>query len=45
MDWNDLRDEVGTNVGVYDNPTDLTPNSWTVMHFFEVEPRTATWSG
>jgi formate dehydrogenase iron-sulfur subunit len=20
MEWNDLRDEVGTNVGVYDNP-------------------------
>ncbi|HMS80358.1 MAG TPA: formate dehydrogenase subunit beta, partial [Burkholderiaceae bacterium] len=38
MTWNDLRDEVGTNVGVYDNPTDLTPTSWTVMKFFEVEP-------
>ena len=38
MEWNDLRDEIGTNVGVYDNPTDLTPNSWTVMKFFEVEP-------
>ena len=38
MNWNDLRDEVGTNVGVYDNPTDLTPSSWTVMRFFEVEP-------
>ena len=24
MEWNDLRDEVGTNVGVYDNPGDLT---------------------
>ena len=23
-EWNDLRDEVGTNVGVYDNPSDLT---------------------
>ena len=37
MEWNDLRDEVGENVGVYDNPTDLTENSWTVMRFNEVE--------
>ncbi len=39
MEWNDLRDEVGTNVGVYDNPSDLSPSSWTVMRFFEVEPK------
>ena len=39
MNWNDLRDEVGTNIGVYDNPSDLTPSSWTVMKFFEVEPK------
>ncbi|HEY1392543.1 MAG TPA: formate dehydrogenase subunit beta [Methylibium sp.] len=38
MQWNDLRDEVGDNVGVYDNPSDLTPESWTVMRFSEVEP-------
>jgi formate dehydrogenase iron-sulfur subunit len=38
MTWNDLHEEVGENVGVYDNPTDLTPQSWTVMRFFEVEP-------
>jgi len=37
-EWNDLRDDIGTNVGVYDNPIDLTPKSWTVMRFFEVEP-------
>ena len=37
MNWNDLRDDVGTNVGVYDNPSDLTPSSWTLMRFFEVE--------
>jgi formate dehydrogenase iron-sulfur subunit len=37
MEWNDLRDEVGENVGVYDNPADLTENSWTVMRFSEVE--------
>jgi formate dehydrogenase iron-sulfur subunit len=38
MQWNDLRDEVGTNHGTYDNPVDLTPASWTVMKFSEVEP-------
>jgi formate dehydrogenase iron-sulfur subunit len=38
MEWNDLRDMVGDNNGTYDNPRDLTENSWTVMKFFEVEP-------
>jgi formate dehydrogenase iron-sulfur subunit len=37
MEWNDLRDEVGRNVGVLDNPPDLTEHSWTVMRFSEVE--------
>src|SRR5579864_2584913 len=37
MEWNDLRDEVGVNVGVYDNPADLTEHSWTVMRFAEYE--------
>ena len=37
MEWNDLRDAVGDNIGTYDNPRDLTENSWTVMKFFEVE--------
>lgn len=37
MEWNDLRDEIGTNHGVLDNPTDLTAKSWTVMRFSEVE--------
>src|SRR5262249_55613247 len=37
MQWNDLRDEVGVNVGYLDNPADLTPHSWTVMRFHEVE--------
>ncbi|MEP7154438.1 MAG: formate dehydrogenase subunit beta [Betaproteobacteria bacterium] len=36
MQWNDLRDEIGANAGTYDNPTDLTPDSWTVMRFSEV---------
>ena len=37
MEWNDLRDEIGVNVGVYDNPADLTDQSWTVMRFAEYE--------
>src|SRR6266478_7051133 len=37
MQWNDLRDSVGDNDGTYDNPRDLTPASWTVMRFSEVE--------
>ena len=37
MEWNDIRDEVGVNSGVYDNPIDLTPKSWTVMRFAEHE--------
>ena len=37
MEWNDLRDEIGDNIGVYDNPTNLTENSWTVMRFSEIE--------
>lgn len=37
MEWNDLRDEVGSNTGVYDNPRDLTDQSWTVMRYSEVE--------
>jgi formate dehydrogenase iron-sulfur subunit len=36
-EWNDLRDAVGRNVGVYDNPADLTAESWTVMRFTEHE--------
>jgi formate dehydrogenase iron-sulfur subunit len=39
MQWNDLRDEVGHNVGVYDNPADLSAESWTVMRFSEVETK------
>jgi formate dehydrogenase iron-sulfur subunit len=37
MEWNDLRDEVGTNVGAYQNPHDLSENSWTLMRFAEYE--------
>jgi formate dehydrogenase iron-sulfur subunit len=35
LEWNDVRDEVGINRGVYDNPPDLTASSWTVMRFTE----------
>ena len=31
MNWNDLRDAVGENIGVYDNPHDLSPSTWTLM--------------
>jgi formate dehydrogenase iron-sulfur subunit len=37
MEWNDLRDEIGTNIGAYQNPHDLTASSWTLMRFAEVE--------
>ena len=37
MEWNDLRQEVGDCVGVYDNPPDLTDKAWTVMRFTELE--------
>jgi formate dehydrogenase iron-sulfur subunit len=37
MEWNDTRDAIGQNHGVYDNPMDLTENSWTVMRYAEVE--------
>jgi formate dehydrogenase iron-sulfur subunit len=41
LEWNDLREEVGVNHGVYDNPLDLTPDSLTVMRFTEwVNPET-----
>jgi len=37
LEWNDLREEVGVNVGAYQNPHDLTANSWTLMRFSEWE--------
>src|SRR6478735_1745379 len=36
-EWNDLRDDIGVNTGVYQNPHDLTPKSWTLMRFTEYE--------
>jgi formate dehydrogenase iron-sulfur subunit len=35
LEWNDMREEIGVNVGVYDNPHDLTPNMFTLMRFTE----------
>ncbi len=35
LEWNDMREKVGINQGVYDNPRDLTPASFTVMRFTE----------
>lgn len=41
LEWNDLREEIGFNHGVYDNPLDLTPASLTVMRFSEwINPET-----
>jgi formate dehydrogenase iron-sulfur subunit len=41
LEWNDLREKVGINSGVYDNPLDLTPASLTVMRFSEwINPET-----
>ncbi len=37
MEWNDLRGDIGANVGVYDNPADLNEHTWTLIRFTEVE--------
>jgi formate dehydrogenase iron-sulfur subunit len=37
QEWNDLREEIGINEGSYQNPHDLTANSWTLMRFAETE--------
>lgn len=37
MEWNDLRDQVGSNRGAYTNPPDLDDQSWCLMRFNEVE--------
>jgi formate dehydrogenase iron-sulfur subunit len=37
MEWNDLRDDIGTCTGHYDNPPDLSEHSWTLMRFMEYE--------
>src|SRR5215468_1126846 len=41
LEWNDMIEQIGVNHGVYDNPLDLTPDSFTVMRFTEwVNPET-----
>jgi formate dehydrogenase iron-sulfur subunit len=41
LEWNDVRAKVGTNVGVLDNPADLTPDMFTLMRFTEwINPAT-----
>jgi formate dehydrogenase iron-sulfur subunit len=37
MEWNDLRDEIGTCTGHYENPPDLSEHSWTLMRYAEYE--------
>lgn len=39
MEWNDIRDEIGTCEGTYANPADLSAGSWTVMRYAEVETK------
>src|SRR5476649_1944483 len=36
-EWNELRDDVGHNLGTYDNPQDLSAETWTLMRFTEHE--------
>ncbi|RIX46925.1 MAG: formate dehydrogenase subunit beta [Rhodocyclales bacterium GT-UBC] len=38
-EWNDIRAEVGENIGVYDNPVDLDAKAWTVMRFAETDEK------
>jgi formate dehydrogenase iron-sulfur subunit len=41
IEWNDTEPEMETNVGVLTNPSDLTPQMFTLMRFAEwVNPRT-----
>ena len=35
MEWNNTRPPVGENVGVYENPPDLTPDMFTLMRYTE----------
>mgnify|MGYP003335845868 CR=1 FL=1 len=37
LEWNDLNQSIGSFEGSYNNPTDLTPASFTVMRFAEYE--------
>jgi formate dehydrogenase iron-sulfur subunit len=35
LEWNDMRQPVGYNEGIYENPLDLTPQMFTLMRFTE----------
>lgn len=37
MEWNNLRPEMETFTGAYENPHDLNPGTWTLMRFTEWE--------
>jgi len=37
LEWNDRHEEVGVNEGAYQNPHDLTSESWTLMRFAEYD--------
>jgi len=37
MEWNDVRDRVGGQTGIYTNPPDLSAQSWCLMRFTEAE--------
>jgi formate dehydrogenase iron-sulfur subunit len=37
IEWNDTHPDVEENVGVYENPHDLTPDMFTLMRFSEYE--------
>lgn len=37
LEWNEQVEEIGTNAGHYENPHDLTENSWTLMRYTEYE--------
>jgi len=41
LEWNDKRADIGVNVGVYENPPDLSAEMFTLMRFTEwVNPQT-----
>lgn len=41
VEWNDTKPDIEENVGVYENPHDLTPSMFTLMRFSEwVNPET-----
>ncbi len=37
VEWNDTQPDIEENVGVYENPHDLTPDMYTLMRFSEYE--------